>query len=147
MDICIFSKVDGKIKAWVDAPKNRGVSKIPRFRGKIKEMEKLPVILNLNSCQQTPEKRGECLHWSQDHSTSSISREVLLTFWNDRAEAWGVLSSGLMPAIPKTWDLLFLHSSPSSPLPSSQVYILCYHSAYKDRGEGKKRDYFVFNRR
>lgn len=38
--LAFFSKVDGKIKAWVDAPENRGVSKIPRFRGKNKEMEK-----------------------------------------------------------------------------------------------------------
>lgn len=44
----IFSKADRKIKAYVDASENGGISKIPTSVGwKNKEMEKLP-LMNLN---------------------------------------------------------------------------------------------------
>lgn len=76
------------------------------------------------------------LHWSHDHSTFSILPERLTQLFSDkRAEM-----PGHMPAIAKTWDLLFQQG-----LPSSRCRCMhWYYPAYKDKEGGKKRDYLVW---
>lgn len=72
-----------------------------------------------------------------------LSRKAHPAFRSERAEVPGIQASGMMPARHGTSS--FYRFPPL--LSPHHRYVHCSYRVYKDRGEGKKRDCFVFHRR
>lgn len=136
-----FPKVDGKIKAWVDASENRGVSKILSLGERTKGWRNSYLESQLPS--QIAEMRERRRPWSQALSTFPSLQQGSPS--SHRGEQRG-LEARLVEWCQPDMGTPSLHRihPPHSP---HHRCIHCSYRVYKDRGGGKKRDGFVCHRR